>query len=364
MIIGIDASRATGTMRTGTENYSLYLIRELLALDSPHRFRLYFNQPPAPGLFPESPTVQHSVIPFPRLWTHARLAWEMAARPPDVLFVPAHVLPLVHPRAVATVHDLGYRHFPEAHPWRARGYLDWSTRHNARASRLVIADSLATRDDLARFYSIQKEKVRVAYPGIRPGFAPVQNPDAIERVLDAYHVPLPYVLYVGTLQPRKNLARLIEAFARVPEPHALVLAGKKGWLYTDILRRAESLGIAHRVIFTGYVPDEDLLALLSGASLFVFPSMYEGFGLPVLEAMACGVPVACSNSSSLPEVAGDAALLFPPTDTEALAAAMNRALADAALRRELVRRGAEQAAKFTWRRCAQVVLRTLEEAAE
>jgi glycosyltransferase involved in cell wall biosynthesis len=364
MIIGIDASRAAGTERTGTENYSLYLIHELLALGSPHQFRLYFNQPPAPGLFPDSPSVLQRVIPFPRLWTHVRLAWEMAVRPQDVLFVPAHVLPLIHPRAVATVHDLGYRHFPEAHPWSARLYLDWSTRHNARASRLVIADSCATREDLAKFYSVPQEKVRVAYPGIRPGFASVQDADAIARVLDRYQVPRPYLLYVGTLQPRKNLARLIEAFARVPEPHALVLAGKKGWLYSDILSRAESLGIGHRVVFTGYVPDEDLPALLSGASLFVFPSLYEGFGLPVLEAMACGVPVVCSDASSLPEVAGDAAILFPPTDAAALAGAMNRALTDEILRRELIRRGAEQAAKFTWRRCAETVLQTLEEAAE
>lgn len=363
MNIGVDASRAARVHRTGTENYSLHVIRELTCLPSPHQVTLYFNEPPEPGLFPASSRVRQRAMPFPRLWTHVRLAWEMLVHPPDVLFVPAHVLPLVHPRAVATIHDLGYRHFPDAHTWKARLYLEWGTRHNARASRLVIADSRATRDDLMRFYGVPEDKIRVAYPGVRPDLAPVREPERVTAVLARCGITAPYTLYVGTLQPRKNLLRLIDAFAQVPDPYILVLAGKKGWLYADILRRADSLGIGHRVVFPGYVPDEDLPALLSGARLFAFPSLYEGFGLPVLEAMACGVPVVCSNASSLPEVVGDAALLVPPTDTEALAAAMNRALTDDDLRHGLIERGLEQARRFTWRRCAEQILATLEEAA-
>lgn len=363
MNIGIDASRAARRERTGTENYSLHLIRALLELGSPHRFRLYFNQRPVPNLFPPSPQADWRIIPFARLWTHLRLASEMLFRAPDVLFVPAHVLPLIHPRSVVTVHDLGYRYFPEAHTRSARLYLEWGTRYSARASRLVIADSRATRDDLARMYGVPEDRIRVAYPGIRPGLAPVDDRAAIDRVLDRYGISRPYLLYVGTLQPRKNLLRLMDAFATLPGQHALVLAGKKGWLYSDILRRAEALGVGHRVIFTGYVPDDDLPALLSGAEVFVFPSLYEGFGLPVLEALACGIPVVCSDTSSLPEVAGDAALLVSPTDTEALAAAISRVLADADLRQALVVRGREQAAQFTWRRCARTVLEVLEEAA-
>lgn len=363
MNIGVDASRATRGLRTGTENYSLHVVRELAGLPSPHQFTLYFNQPPEPGLFPDSPRVRQRPMPFPRLWTHVRLASEMLLRPPDVLFVPAHVLPLAHPRAVATVHDMGYRHFPEAHTWKARLYLEWGTRHNARASRLVIADSHATREDLVKFYGISESKIRVAYPGVRPDLSPVRDAVRLNETLGRYGIPPPYALYVGTLQPRKNLRRLIEAFAQVPEPYTMVLAGKKGWLYANILRRAESLGIGHRVLFPGYVQDEDLPALLSGASLFAFPSLYEGFGMPVLEAMACGVPVVCSDTSSLPEVAGDAALTVSPTDTEALAAAMNRVLTDEELRRALIARGLERARLFTWRRCAEEILVTLEEAA-
>jgi len=363
MNIGIDASRAARGQRTGTENYSLHVIRELVGLGSMHQFTLYFNQPPCPGLVPDMPNVRKRVIPFPRLWTHARLATEMLLHAPDVLFVPSHVLPLAHPPAVATIHDLGYRYFPETHTQRARRYLEWGTRHNARASRLIIADSRATRDDLMKFYGVPESKIRVAYPGLRPDLDPVRDPGLVKAALDRYGIREPYALYVGTLQPRKNLVRLIDAFARVPEPCVLVLTGKKGWLYAEILRRAESLGIGHRVVFTGYVPDEDLPALLSGASLFAFPSLYEGFGMPVLEAMACGVPVVCSDSSSLPEVTGDAALLVPPTDTDALAAAMNRVLTDEGLRRALIARGLERAREFTWSRCAGEILKALEEAA-
>ncbi len=362
MNIGIDASRAARALRTGTENYSLHVIRALLDLGTHHTFTLYFNQPPEPALFPALPNVRLRVIPFPRLWTHIRLAAEVRMRPPDVLFVPAHVLPLTPGRAVATVHDLGYRYFPRAHPWASRVYLEWGTRHNARAGRLVIADSNATREDLVRFYRVPADKIRVAYPGVRPGLGPVRDAAAVRDTLCRYGIEPPYVLYVGTLQPRKNLTRLIEAFAQVPPPHQLVLAGRKGWMYDAILRRAEELGIGDRVRFTGYVPDEDLPALLSGAALFAFPSLYEGFGLPVLEAMACGAPVVCSNTSSLPEVAGEAAVLVPPTDTEALAAAMNRVLADDALRAELIRRGQERVKLFTWRRCAEEILKALEEA--
>ncbi|GAB4400431.1 MAG: glycosyltransferase family 1 protein [Anaerolineales bacterium] len=364
MHIGIDASRAARTVRTGTENYSLHVIRALIDLGTHHTFTLYFNQPPEPDLFPARPNVRLRVIPFPRLWTHIRLAAEVRLRPPDVLFVPAHVLPLWPGRAVATVHDLGYRHFPQAHPWAARMYLDWGTRHNARAGRLVIADSHATREDLVRFYGVPADKIRVAYPGLRPDLQPVRDAAAMEAVQRRYGIEPPYVLYVGTLQPRKNLTRLIEAFAHVPPPHRLVLAGRKGWMYGEILRRAEELGIGERVLFPGYVPDEDLPALLTGAALFAFPSLYEGFGLPVLEAMVCGAPVVCSNTSSLPEVAGDAAILVSPTDTQALAAAMNRVLADEGLRAELVRRGRERAQRFTWRRCAETILKALEDAAQ
>jgi len=367
MRIGIDASRATAARRTGTENYSLHLIRALLALDAGHEFQLYFKQPPRPDLFPES--VARRVMPFPRLWTHLRLSWEMMGRAPDVLFVPSHVLPLVHPRrSVVTVHDLGYLYYPETHTLFQNLYLRWSTRFNARAAARVLADSEATRQDLVRYYGTPPEKITVVYPGRDESLAPVSDPDTLAGVRARYDLTGPYLLYVGTLHPRKNLVRLVQAFAallgsdaELPADLLLVLAGQKGWLCGDILAQVRKLGLTERVILTGYVPDADLPALLSGAQAFVFPSLYEGFGLPLLEAMACGTPVVCSNAASLPEVAGEAALTVDPLDTEALVEALARVLTDAALRRALVERGWQQIGNFSWSRCARQTLQVLED---
>lgn len=372
MLIGIDASRATVARRTGTENYSLHLIRALLAEDTDHRFRLYFNQAPPPGLL--TGTVDWRVLPFPRLWTHGRLSWEMLRDPPDLLFVPSHVLPLVHPvRSVVTVHDLGYHYYPEAHTLSQNLYLRWSTRHNAGSATRVVVDSEATRRDLASFYRVQEERVHVVYPGRDATMAPVTDPALIESACARHGVTPPYLLYVGTLHPRKNLVRLVQAFASLLRSEEfgatgsapglqLVLAGQKGWLYEEIFAQVRKLDLVERVVFTGYLPEAELPALLSGALAFVFPSLYEGFGLPVLEAMACGVPVVCSNASSLPEVAGQAALMADPLDTEAWAQALSRVVVDEDLRRTLVGRGHDQVRRFSWTRTARETLAVLEEA--
>jgi glycosyltransferase involved in cell wall biosynthesis len=370
MLIGIDASRAALGRRTGTETYSLCLIRALLNVSSAssraHCFRLYTNGLPPDGLFwpgRQPAHVEVRNIPFPRLWTHIRLSAEMLAHPPDVLFVPSHVLPLVHPRrSVATVHDLGYLAYPDAHRPADRRYLAWSTGWNARQSTLVLADSEATKTDLVRAYGVPSAKVRVVYLGcdVMNLAAGLPAPSPTTQ---------PYFLYVGTLQPRKNLERLVAAFAQLAADPALadvhlVLAGRKGWLYDSLFAQVEHLGLAGRVIFPGYVPDEALPDLYRGALAYVFPSLYEGFGLPVLEAQAYGVPVMTANNSSLPEVAGDAALLVDPHDVDAIAAAMRRLATDAALRQELIRRGTVNVARFSWEKCASETLAVLEEAAQ
>lgn len=370
MRIGIDASRATVARRTGTEGYALNLIRALLDLGAAHDFLLYFRDQPSPGLFSSG---ARRVIPFPRLWTHARLSFELlTASRPDVLFVPAHVLPLVHPLpSVVTVHDLGYKHFPGAHPLTQRLYLDWSTRFSARAATRVLADSQATRHDLMHFYRIPADKIAVVYPG---------RDESLHRVDPApvrakYNLTGDYLLHVGTLQPRKNLVRLIEAFGTValqssisnPAPLRsggdglqLLLAGRPGWLSAPVLAKAREHAGAVRVL--EYVPDEDLAGLYSGARAFIFPSLYEGFGFPVLEAMACGAPVICSNTSSLPELAGEAALLVDPLDTSALASAILRILSEADLCGRLVEKGSAQIQKFSWAKAAQEALAVLEAA--
>lgn len=361
MLVGIDASRATSPERTGTENYSLYLIGHLLALND-HRYRLYFNTPPLPGLFPQSDNWEARVMPFPRLWTHLRLSREMMRRSPDLLFVPAHVIPLVHPRSVVTVHDLGYIYHPQAHRPFDRLYLDLSTRFNASVASQIIADSEATKNDLVQEYHVSEERITVVFPGCN--LEPVINEAGWEGVRERYRLPDNYILHLGTLHPRKNILRLLEAFQLLardfPDLH-LVLAGKKGWLYEEILYQAEKLG--GRVHFPGYIASQDLSLLLRRARLFILPSLYEGFGFPILEAMAAGTPVVCSSASALPEVAGDAALLFDPHDVEAMRETMRRVLEDEALRAELVERGLERAKFFSWERCAKETLKVLEKAA-
>ncbi len=367
MLIGIDASRAAVAHRTGTETYSLRLIQALLALDTPHTFRLYFNRPPASRI----PNTEYRIIPFPRLWTHIRLGLEVARRPPDVLFIPSHVLPWwTRPPAVVTVHDLGYLYFPAAHPLSQRWYLDGSTRHNARTARVVIADSHATQNDLTTFYRTPPDKIVVAHPGYDDTLLPVTDPVQIAAVKNRYAIRGDYFLHLGTLQPRKNLSLLVRAFAtlqsKIQNPKSkiqLVLAGKKGWLYTELFDQVRRLGLEGQVLFPGYVDDADKPALLSGAIAYVFPSLYEGFGFPALEAQACDTPLMCANTSSLPEVAGDGALLLDPTDADAWTQAMARVLTDAALRADLVARGRRNRARFSWRACAETVMSALETAA-
>lgn len=369
MLIGIDASRAALAQRTGTENYSLYLIRKLIEIGDQYCFRLYFNRPPQEGLFIRNERVQWRVMPFPRLWTHLRLAWEVTRYSPDVLYIPAHVLPWLHPgRCVVSVHDLGYLHYPQAHTRWGRWYLDLSTRFNVRSARRVIVDSETTRQDLISYYQVDAEKIAVAYPAGTPGLAPVTDRDALDRIRRAYHTGERYFCYVGTLQPRKNLKTLLQAFhsamasGEMGDDVKLVLAGKRGWKCKDIVELAHSEGLRERVVLPGYVPSQDLPALLSGALAYVLPSLYEGFGLPILEAMACDTPVICSDVSSLPEVAGDAALYVSPHDTEGWAHAMARICHDKALRQELIARGRERGEAFSWERCARTVLAVLETA--
>lgn len=360
-VLGIDASRAVTTAPTGTEYYSRALITALLRLDSPYRFRLYTRSTPPHDLFPATGNYEIRAIPFPRLWTHVRLASEMLTHPPEALFVPAHVLPPSHPRhSLVTVHDLGYKHFPAAHPPLQRAYLDASTRWNVSSARYVIADSVATRDDIVRFYGTPNEKIRVVYPSYDAEiFKPVSDPAARVRVRAKYSLPDQYLISVGTVHPRKNYARLIEATAALPSEYALVIVGKKGWRADELGSLVQNLNLTHRVRFLDYAPIEDLPALYAGAQLAVVPSLYEGFGFPALEAQACDTPLVASRSSSLPEVAGEGALYFDPLSVEDMTRTLRAVLDDTNLRQNLVALGRDNLRQFTWERAARQVLELL-----
>ncbi len=368
-IFGIDASRAAKAQRTGTETYSLELIKQFATLaTADSRLRLYTPHPPQHADWPDSPHVETRVIPLPRLWTHLRLAAELTQHPPNLLFVPAHVLPLYAPvPTLVTVHDLGYRHYPQAHGRFSRWYLDWTTRRHARVATRLIADSLATKVDLVRFYQADPDRVQVVYLGRDPQLSRVDDAATIATVKAKYQIAGAYLLYLGTLQPRKNLVRLVQAFQQATATDGslkLVIAGRKGWLYEEIFAEVERLRLTERVIFTGYVSAGDKAALLSGATAYLFPSLYEGFGLPILEAMACGVPVLTSNSSSMPEVAGEAALLVNPHDTAAIAEGVRQLLRDADLRYNLVQQGYRQLDRFAWSTAAAQIWQIFEQLAE
>jgi len=356
MRLAIDASRATLARSTGTEHYARALIHALILHNDqaaqPLRLTLYFRDTPPPGLFPASPYVEQRIIRLARLWTHIGLAWAIAQQRPDALFVPAHTLPFVFPGAGAvTVHDLGYHHFPQAHTARQRAYLQLTTRHSAQRAALVLADSQATAADLQRFYGTPSQKIRVVYPGlVRPAGPP--SPAELAQVQARYNLPDRYFLCLGTLQPRKNIARLVQAYglwrARHPQRQdvGLVLAGGRGWLYDA------AWGQAPGVRETGYIQETDKAALLHGALALLMPSLYEGFGFPLLEAMQAGTPTLAANTSSLPELAGDASVLVDPLDVDAIAQGMARLADDEALRADLSARGRLQAARFTWERAA------------
>jgi len=365
MVIGIDASRAETKQRTGTEAYTLFLLRYLIPLadEKGHQLRLYFRQPPPQGLLPEADHVERVVIPFPRLWTHVRLAWELYRRPPGVFFTPAHVIPVsYHGPSVATIHDLGYHHFPETHPRAQVAYLRWSTRHNGKRGNRVIADSVATKEDLEHQFNLAPEKIDVIYPGLDPELKPVTDAREKTTAQARYGIMPPYYLTIGTVQPRKNLIRLVQAFVESGVEGQLVLAGKVGWLAEPILTAIKRLEAKDqgRILLPGFVADEDKAALLSGATALLFPSLYEGFGFPILEGQACGTPVLCANTSSLPEVAGNAALSLDPLDISGLAAGIQRISSDETLRRSLIDMGLVNIGSFSWEKAAAQTLRTLE----
>ena len=363
MLIGIDASRAVTTQRTGTEAYAYYLIQAFIEKTRPttHKIRLYFNQAPPKNLFTLADHVENVVIPWPRLWTHIRLAAELHRHPPDVFFTPAHVIPLTYRgRALATIHDLGYRYFPQAHPLSQRLYLHWSTAHNARRAHHILADSQATKTDLLQFYGTSPDKVTVVYPGLPKSKdqSPVSTLHSpVSSLLSSFNAT-PYFLYVGTLQPRKNLVRLVQAYAQSGVPHHLVLAGRVGWLAQELLDTLtqQPPAIRERIHLPGYVSDEEKTVLLTNAAALLYPSLYEGFGFPVLEAQSVGTPVLCANSSSLPEVAGDAALLVDPLNVAKIAAAIHQLAHDPLLRQELSRKGYQNVRRFTWENAAAQLL--------
>jgi glycosyltransferase involved in cell wall biosynthesis len=338
--IAIDASRAARPNPTGTERYSRELLRHFVPLARRHDVSLYYDREPPERL----PGATTRVVPLRRLWTHGRLSLEMLRDRPDALFVPSHVVPLAHPRAtVVTIHDLGYLRYRLAYSFGSWVYLVLSTLWSARVARQVVVDSWATKRDLERHAGVDPAKLHVVHLGVDALFRPIARPTR------------DYLLFVGTLQPRKNLPRLLRAYElasrEAPMPE-LRIAGNLG-------HGADRLRLPAGARYVGYAPPEALPGLYANARAFVFPSLFEGFGIPLLEAMASGTPVLAGNNSSMPEVVGDAGVLVDATDERAIADGLVRLLDDDSLRD----RGIARAAQFTWERTARETLAVIERAA-
>lgn len=371
MRIGIDASRALRGERTGTEQYSVEIIRHLCTQPESrqHEWLLYTDVEPGPELqqrLTHGRRVTWRRLPAARMWSHRRLGSAVRADDLDVFFVPSHVVPFwVGPRrfppTVVTIHDLGYRHFPSAHTRRQRHYLDASTRWSLHAATAVICVSRATADDVMRIYSTPADRLHVVYE------APTleRRPDAAGAAVPPAAGGGSHGLYVGTIQPRKNLERVIAAFDRISArvEWDLLLVGKPGWKSAPIFARAAASASAARIHLPGYLPAEALAEHYQRARFFCFPSLFEGFGLPVLDAQLQGVPVLTSNNSSLPEIAGDAAILVDPTDVDAIADAMLRLSRDEELRRRLIAAGYENVKRFSWEKAAAETMAVLTQAA-
>lgn len=398
MNIGFDASRAFIDNRTGTENYSYQLLYNLSKIDRTNNYHIYLRPNSRLSqiasrisekqnkidiryviydIQTEWPQNFHfKTIPFPKLWTQAGLAAEtFIDSKVDLLFVPSHTLPIFKKpglKTVITVHDLGAEFLPGSHQLKQRLYLKMMTQYQLKTATHIIAVSQATKDDLIQKIGIKDDKITVIHEGYDRKLFKAPKTADVFPVLNKYSLsPKKYFLFVGTIQPRKNLVKLIESYALFlkktnqqqmsTDLPTLALAGSKGWLSDEIYALPAKLNIENYVKFLGFVPDQDLPVLYNQSQGFLFPSLFEGFGLPILEAFACGCPVLTSNVSSMPEVAGNAAILADPTFKEEITEGIIKLYLDHELASGLIKKGYAQAKKFSWGKAAQETLKVFEQ---
>jgi glycosyltransferase involved in cell wall biosynthesis len=362
--IAIDA-HSVGTGLAGNETYAANLVEALAEVDRENRYTVYVTREEAAARFGgrwPNVGVRRTLPHTPLVRIPLTLSAELRRRPVDLLHVQYTAPPFAPCPVVATIHDLSFEHLPETFKRRSRVQLRLTVRATARRAAHVIAPSEHTRRDLLETYGLDPARVTAIPLAVAPHFRPVGDAGEAERVRRRYGIAGEYVLAVGSIQPRKNLARLVRAYSALRRARGrsnlpqLVLVGKKAWLFGETLKAIEAEGLGGSVVVTGYVSEGDLPALYSGALCFAYPSYFEGFGLPPLEAMSCGAPVLTGNLTSLPEVVGDAGLTVDPFDTGAMADALARLVDDAALRADLRARGLARARGFDWRDTARMTL--------
>ena len=348
MKIAIDVQSTLGN-KTGIGYYTANLVKHLLRIDKENEYSLFSN---GGG----------------ELRTHERILWEQLHLPIktslsriDLLHSPGFSPPIMHPhKLVCTVHDLIGIIFPENLGTVSRFYWSKLLPFAVSKADVIIADSENTKNDIVKYLNVKPDDIRVIYLAVDDAFEVVQNTSLLKDVRLKYNIPSEFILSVGTVEPRKNFNRLAVAFKKLKDktslPHTMVIAGKKGWAYNGVREQMNKLGIEDDIIFLDYIDDDDLTLMYNAASLFIMPSLYEGFGLPVLEAMACGTPVVASNVSSIPEVLEDAGILVDPYDTDSICDAMLSVLTDDKLQDELRVKGIKRAAFFSWEKTARSVL--------
>jgi len=408
MLISIDGNEANVKNRVGSGTYAFELLKqfhssslnssswrerqrpigsdnEILSLRSRmtrgnnHQFIVYLKDSPLPDLPKESANFKYKAFGPKKLWTQFALPINLtfglprrkAGSKPNVFFSTAHYLPRFCPvPMVVTIHDLSFLYYPEMFRKTDLFQLKIGSKHSINNAAHIIAVSQTTKDDIVKNYQVDPSKITVTYEGYDKDRFKPQSKSKIESVKSKYKVKGDYIIFVGTLQPRKNLERLIEAFDIVNGKWKmengklqLIIVGKRGWMYYQIFEKVKTLKLDDRIIFTDYVPDDDLPALISGATVYVLPSLWEGFGIPVIEAQACSVPVVVSKTSSLPEIVGDSAILIDPESVDSIASGINEVLTDEKKRFDLVKRGFENIKRFSWRNCAQETLTILEKVA-
>jgi glycosyltransferase involved in cell wall biosynthesis len=354
--IGINAhllAGETGYRQAGIHQYIAQVLRTLPPQEEGNlRYTIFTQQ----GNYLNRPDLLTVPSRWPTERRLARIAWEQFIWPwlarrhgLDLLHSMAFVTPLVAPcPAVVTVYDLSFRHYPESFPPGQRWYLQSQTARSVQQARRVITISESGRQDVHRFFNTPLERIDVVYPGVGDEYRPLPAA-TVEQFRRQKGLPQRFVLHVGTLQPRKNIPVLLEALAQLKEPDVyLVLVGGKGWLFEELFARVEALSLQKRVIFTGYVPAEELPFWYNAASLLVFPSLYEGFGMPIIEAMACGTPVIAADNSSIPEAVGEAGLLFSSQVVESLVEKLTALLHSTDLAHTLREKGLHQAQNFSW----------------
>lgn len=366
MKVAVHGSHLCQEREDGNQTYILNLFRTIRDIDTANQYTFYYNKPTNKKV--EALNFEHKIHQAPFMWTQLVFPFLLRQDKPDVLFMPIQMLPFLKSRrqkSVVTIHDLAFLLYPETFPAKDAFLHKLYVREAITKADHLIAITEATKQDIIKFYKTDPAKITVVYHGVdKDRFRLIQKGEEnlVVNVKTKYNITKPYILYIGNVQPRKNIQGLIKAYQKLRSTtdhnYQLVIAGAKAWLVEDVMKE---IGENYRedIIFTGRFQDEELAPLLWGANLFVLPSLYEGFGLPILEAMACGVPTLVSNTPSLVEVGGEAALSFDPHSIDDMAKVLDNVISNPDLRTKMREKGLKRAAEFSWNRCAQETINVI-----